>query len=126
MHRYETLYVLHPEIPEAQVRETIDRVRRLIEGMEGQVTESQDWGMRDLAYVIRKQSRGNYILVQYTARPDVVKELERTMKIADEVLRYVSVRVPEPKKSAKRAARRPRPAAGGPGATAPTATELGS
>jgi small subunit ribosomal protein S6 len=109
MHRYETLFVLHPEIPEAQVRETIDRVRRLIEGMGGAVNEVQDWGMRDLAYLIRKQSRGIYVLAQYTARPEVVKELERTMKIADEVLRFISIRVPEAKKIAQRAARRARP-----------------
>ena len=110
MHQYETLFVLHPELPEAQVRETIDRVKRLIEGMDGQVTETQDWGMRDLAYPIRKQPRGTYVLVQYTARPDVVKELERTMKLADEILRFISVRVPEAKKANQRAPRRPRPA----------------
>ncbi len=67
MHRYETLFILHPEIPEAQVRETLDRVRRLIEGMEGQVTEIQDWGIRELAYPIRKQPRGTYVLAQYSA-----------------------------------------------------------
>jgi small subunit ribosomal protein S6 len=109
MHRYETLFVQHPELPEAQVRETIDRVKRLIEGMGGQVTELQDWGMRDLAYPIRKQPRGSYVLIQYTARPDVVKELERTMKLADEVLRFISVRVPDAKKASRRATRRPRP-----------------
>ena len=110
MHRYETLFILHPEIPEAQVRETIDRVRRLIEGMQGQVTEVQDWGIRDLAYPIRKHTRGTYILVQYTARPDVVKEVERNLKLADEVLRYISVRRPEQRKSRRRA-KRPRPTA---------------
>jgi small subunit ribosomal protein S6 len=125
MHRYETLFVLHPEIPEAQVRETIDRVRRLIEGMEGQVGEVQDWGMRDLAYQIRKQSRGIYVLAQYTARPEVVKELERTMKIADEVLRFISVRMPEAKKAAPRAPRRARAAAGAAPA-APATSEAGS
>ena len=109
MHQYETLFVLHPELPEAQVRETIDRVKRLIEGMEGQVSESEDWGMRDLAYPIRKQPRGTYVLVRYTARPAVVKELERMMKLADEVLRFISVRVPEAEKS-RRTTLRPRPA----------------
>jgi len=111
MHRYETLFVLHPELPEAQVRETIDRVKRLIEGMAGQVSETQDWGMRDLAYPIRKQPRGTYVLIEYTARPEVVKELERTMKLADEILRFISVRAPEAKKASQRATRRPRPAA---------------
>ncbi len=110
MHRYETLFVLHPELPEAQVRETIDRVKRLIEGMSGQMGEIQDWGMRDLAYPIRKQPRGTYVLIQYTARPDVVKELERTLKLADEILRFISVRVPVAKNVNPRPTRRPRPA----------------
>jgi len=109
MHRYETLFIVHPEIPEAQVRETVDRIRRLIEGMGGEVTELQDWGMRDLAYPIRKQPRGIYALVQYAARPEVVKELERAMKLSDEILRFVSVRMPETRKTGRRA-QRPRPA----------------
>jgi small subunit ribosomal protein S6 len=111
MHRYETLFILHPEIPEAQVRETLDRVRRLIEGMDGQVHEIQDWGIRDLAYPINKQRRGTYVLVQYSAGPDVVKELERTLKLADEVLRFISVRAPQPRKPSRRGPRRQRVAA---------------
>jgi len=110
MHRYETLFILHPEIPEAQVRETLERVRRLIEGMQGQIAEIQDWGIRDLAYPIRKQPRGTYVLVQYSARPDAVKELERNLKLADEVLRFISVRAPQPRKASRRS-RRPRPTA---------------
>lgn len=94
MQKYETLFILHPDVPEAQVRETIDRTRRLIEGMEGQVAAIQDWGLRELAYQIEKQTRGNYVLAQYEATSDVVNELERTMKLSDEVLRFVSVRLP--------------------------------
>lgn len=99
MHKYETLFVLQPDLPEAQVRETIDRVRRLIEGMKGQVLDIQAWGVRDLAYQIGKHSRGTYVLAQYAAPADVVKELERTFKIADEVLRFISVRLEEGKTS---------------------------
>lgn len=95
MHRYETLFVLLPGLPEAQVRETMDRTRRLIEGMGGKVEEIEDWGTRDLAYLIRNQSQGNYILAVYEAPPEVVVEFERTLKLADEVLRYISLRVPE-------------------------------
>ena len=112
MHRYETLFIVHPEIPEAQVRETIERVRRLIEGMGAQIAELQDWGMRDLAYPIAKQPRGIYVLVQYSARPDVVKELERSMKLSDEILRFISVRMPEKRTTGRRAPRsRPAPTA---------------
>lgn len=93
MPQYETLVVLHPDVPEAQIRETIDRAKRLIEGMGGQSGQVHEWGMRDLAYPIQKQRRGYYIVIEYTAGGDAVKELERTMRIADEVLRFVSVRV---------------------------------
>lgn len=92
MYRYETLLVQHPDLPEAQVRETNDRLRRVVEGMGGEITELNDWGMRELAYPIRKQSRGTYVLIRYRANPEVVRELERTMRISDEVLRFVSVR----------------------------------
>lgn len=97
MKKYETLTVLHPELPEAQVRETIDRAKRLIEEGGGQVQAMQEWGMRELAYPIRKLQRGYYVLAEYTASADVVKELERTLKIADEILRFVSVAVVETK-----------------------------
>jgi len=125
MQRYETLFILHPDLPEAQVRETIDRARKLIEGMDGQVAELQDWGMRELAYPIRKQPRGTYVLIQYASPPEVVKELERTLKLADEILRFISVRMPEPRKVVRRANKRPRPAAA-PESTGTAAAEQGS
>ena len=102
MHKYETLFVLHVDLPDAQVRETIDRARRLVEGMEGEDVEAEEWGARDMAYMIEKQSRGIYVLLRYTSTPEVVRELERTFKLADEVLRFVTVRVPKiPKSKAK-------------------------
>jgi small subunit ribosomal protein S6 len=73
------------------VRETIDRARRLIEEGGGQVHAMQEWGMRELAYPIRKLNRGYYVLAEYNATADVVRELERTLKIADEILRFISV-----------------------------------
>lgn len=93
MRRYETLIVLHPDLPEAQIRETIDRIKRLIEGNGGEWHHGNEWGMRDLAYDIRKLSRGYYVVVEYTAKPDVTRELERTLKIGDEFLRFISVAV---------------------------------
>jgi small subunit ribosomal protein S6 len=119
MHHYETLFIVHSELPEAQVRETVDRIRRLIESMGGEVTELQDWGMRDLAYPIRKQPRGIYVLVQYAARPEVVKELQRAMKLSDEILRFVSVRMPGTRTTG-RSVQRPRAA---PALEEPSATE---
>jgi small subunit ribosomal protein S6 len=108
MRRYETLMVLHPDLPEAQVRETIDRARRLIDGAGGQVQAMQEWGMRDLAYPIRKLTRGYYVLAEYTASAEIVRELERTLKIADEILRFISVAtvIAKPVKRSPRARRK--------------------
>lgn len=91
MAKYETLTVLSPDLPEAQIRETIDRVRRLIEQGGGIVQGIQEWGIRELAYPIRKRTHGYYVLAEYNASADVVFELERTLKIAEEVLRFISV-----------------------------------
>lgn len=91
MRKYETLVVLHPELPEAQIRETIDRAKRLIEELGGHTDQIQEWGIRELAYEIRKLTRGYYVLIEYSASPGVLQELERTLKIADEVLRFISV-----------------------------------
>ena len=105
LHPYETLFVLKADLPEAHVRETIERARRVVESFEGTVRETHEWGVRDLAYPIHKQSRGYYILLEYTSKPEAVWELERTLKIADEVLRFVSVRQetkqPKKKKSSR-------------------------
>src|SRR6202158_4339308 len=98
MQGYETLFILHPDVPEAQVREPTDRARTLSQEMDEQVAELQHWGMRELAYPIRNQPRGTYVLIQYASPPEVVKELERTLKLADEILRFISVRMPEPRK----------------------------
>jgi small subunit ribosomal protein S6 len=110
MQRYETLVVLHPDLPEAQVRETIDRARRLIEEAGGQVLEMQEWGMRELAYPIRKLNRGYYVLAEYTATAEVVRELERTLKIADEILRFISVAAAATKPQERPGKTRPKPA----------------
>lgn len=95
MHLYETLFILHPDVAEAQVQDVLNRTKNLIEGMDGTVETMETWGMRDLAYSIRKQKRGTYVIAVYRARSEVVTELERTMKLGDDFLRFVSVRLPK-------------------------------
>jgi small subunit ribosomal protein S6 len=121
MNRYETLFILHPDLPEAQRKETIERVRRLADGMGVQDFAVEEWGLRDLAYLINKQSRGIYVRIEYTSRPEVVKEIERTMKLADEILRFVSVRLPVTRKEAPAAAPKPSRPAPAPEAETPAA-----
>lgn len=91
---YETLVVVHPE-KGPRVKEFVERYKRIIEGQEGTVSLVDDWGLRDLAYRIEKQSKGYYFLMQYRSTARAVEELERNLKLTDGILRYLTVRAAE-------------------------------
>ena len=90
--RYETMIVLRTDLQEAGVKEQAERVRKLLETHGAIVAGIHEWGLRELAYLIQKERRGYYILVEYTAPAAAVAELERTLKLSDFVLRFVSIR----------------------------------
>ena len=90
--RYETMIVLRTDLQEAGVKEQIERVRKLLETQGAIVGGIHEWGLRELAYAVKKERRGYYLLVEYTAFATAVGELERTLKLSDFVLRFVSIR----------------------------------
>ena len=93
--RYETMIVLRTDLQEAGVKEQAERVRKLLETQGAVVAGVHEWGLRELAYVIQKERRGYYLLVEYTGSAAAVAELERTLKLSDVVLRFVSIRQDE-------------------------------
>lgn len=90
--RYETMIVLRTDLQEAGVKEQIERIRKLLETQGATVSGIHEWGLRELAYQIEKERRGYYILVEYVAPSAAVAELERTLKLSDFVLRFVTIR----------------------------------
>ncbi len=91
---YETLFIVHPERG-GRLKEFIDRFKGIIEGLGGTVSLVDEWGLRDLAYRIHKQTKGYYVLFQYRSEARAVEELERNMKLTDGVMRYLTVRLDE-------------------------------
>jgi small subunit ribosomal protein S6 len=91
---YETLFVVHPERG-TRIKEFVERFKKVIEGQNGTLAQVDEWGMRDLAYRIDKQSKGHYVLLRYNATGRAVEELERNLKLTDGILRYLTVRVQE-------------------------------
>ena len=91
---YETLFVVHPE-KGPRIKEFIERFKKVIEAQEGIMSQVDEWGARDLAYKIEKQSRGYYTLLRYRASGRAVEELERNLKLTDGILRYLTVRYDE-------------------------------
>jgi small subunit ribosomal protein S6 len=90
MRPYETMIVLSPTLG-ADMQPLIERVQEVIRSRGGQIDASHDWGSKKLAHPIRKQSDGHYFLIEYQAEGDAVAEVERTLRITDGVLRYISV-----------------------------------
>jgi small subunit ribosomal protein S6 len=90
MPSYGTLCIFHPELPEARVKELSAWMQKIVEGTNGEVVRADEWGMRDLAHLIKKQRRGYYLRLEYDAPGATVKELERNLRINENVLRFLS------------------------------------
>ena len=93
--KYETMYVLRPDLEEEAIKKNVERFSNLIVEQGGQVEKMDEWGKRKLAYPIEDYREGYYVLMNFTAGPDVPQELERVYKITDEVIRYLIVREDE-------------------------------
>lgn len=99
---YETLYIVHP-VHSGRNQDLCDRFRGVLEGQGATVTHFEEWGMRDLAYPIEKQGKGFYNLIQYQASAGTSEELERLMRLSDEVMRCMTVVLDEDVRSLARA-----------------------
>jgi len=94
MIHYETLYVLHP-VHAARNQELKERFESVLTSQGAEITHFEDWGLRDLAYPIQKQGKGYYNLIQFKASPGATQELERIMRLAEEVMRCLTVALDE-------------------------------
>ena len=92
---YETIYILRPNTPNEGVAEVNTRIKGVIEGMGGKVIKVDNWGKRRLAYEVAKERKGIYLYWLYLAQPGVVEEAERNLRMLDNVIRYLTVKVDE-------------------------------
>jgi small subunit ribosomal protein S6 len=82
------MLILPPEADESVVSGVLDRITRVVSEGGGAVGDIDRWGRRRLAFEIAKQTEGYYVVAEFTADPAVIAELERTLQLADEVLRF--------------------------------------
>jgi small subunit ribosomal protein S6 len=95
MKDYELVMVLTPELEEKGVETFIEKVGRWISDRGGSITKVEKWGRRKLAYPIKHLWEGNYILAQFRVDPLKVKELRDNLKLSQEVIRYLVVKMEE-------------------------------
>ncbi|MEP6753203.1 MAG: 30S ribosomal protein S6 [Candidatus Dormiibacterota bacterium] len=95
MRDYEVLYIVRADLEDDKVQDIVKRVNTLIEKAGGSVERTNVWGKRKLAYEVKHQKEGSYILQDFQIGPDGIPQLEAQLKITEEVLRHLIVRKPE-------------------------------
>ena len=93
MNKYESLFVLAPTLNEEELKASIDKFKGVIENGGGVVDNVDEWGKRRLAYEINKINEGYYVLFNFTASPELPKELDRILRISDNVIRHIVVKL---------------------------------
>jgi small subunit ribosomal protein S6 len=90
---YETIFITHPDLSEEDHAEIERKLRSTIAGLKGDIIQLEDWGTKKLGYEIRKNNRGHYYLLHYLAEPPLVQEVERNLRLNDQVLKFQTVKV---------------------------------
>jgi small subunit ribosomal protein S6 len=129
MRIYEELFIVKPDAPEEEADQFVEQLRTQLTSAGATVDKVEKWGKRRLAYRVDKYREGAYVLLQFTAAPETVKELERRLRVSDIVLKFITVRIDQTlkrldkrkKERDKRAAKR---AANAPAAPAPAQPSL--
>jgi small subunit ribosomal protein S6 len=91
---YEAMYIVDADTPDENLEEVIAKYKKVVTDAGGEVSDVNKWekGRRAFAYEINKKREGMYLLMQFTANPEVPKELDRIFKINDEIMRHLIVR----------------------------------
>lgn len=95
MRDYEVLYIVRADLDDDKVQDAVKRVNTVIERSGGTPERTNLWGKRKLAYEVKHQKEGSYVLQDFQLAPERVPELESALKITEEVLRHLIVRKPE-------------------------------
>ena len=93
MRRYEQIYILHPSLSEDEINNVIENTNQIITDEAGSIISTVKWGMKKLAYPIKKELQGYYVFSDFATTPAAVSEVERKFRIDDSVLKYLSVKL---------------------------------
>ena len=88
MTNYEVLFIIDPTLEDEKKEATIEAVKEII-AADGEVGNVDVWGMRKLAYPIQKKSEGYYVVIEFQGNPSLPKELDRRLRISDNVMRHL-------------------------------------
>ena len=93
---YETVFIARQDLGESQVKEITESSEKVIKDAGGKILKTENWGLRTLAYKINKNRRGHYILIESDTPAPAIHEMERQMRLSEDILRYMSIKLDAP------------------------------
>lgn len=93
MRRYETIFIARPNVSEDDIEAVVSKTTAIIEGDGGTIIRIDKWGLKKLAYLIKKESQGYYVYFDFAGVPASVAEIERIFRIDDRILKYLTVKL---------------------------------
>ena len=93
MNKYESVLIARQDLGASQVNTLVDELKNVISAQGGEVVRVDNWGLKNLAYRIKKNRKGHYVLLNISAPATAVAEYERVMRVNEDIIRYMTVRV---------------------------------
>ena len=93
MNKYETVFILTPVLSDAQMKEAVDKFKKVLTDNQATIVNEEEWGLRKLAYPIQKKTTGFYNLLEFDAAPSVVAKLETAFRRDEKVIRFLTFRL---------------------------------
>ena len=92
---YESVIIIRPELSSSQVDNIISNLDEVLNSQSGEIKKKEYWGLRTLAYKIKKNKKGHYYMINIECNSAAIFELERQMKINEDIIRFLSLKIPE-------------------------------
>lgn len=93
MRNYESLYIIHPDIVGDGLTAVVEKFQTILTDQAAEIYKLDNWGVRKLAYPIKKVERGCYVQVLFSAEPEVIAEYERRLRLDENILRFLTVKI---------------------------------
>lgn len=95
MNRYESVFIAKPTITDEELEAIIEKITTIITADKGTIEKIEKMGIKRLAYEIKKNKEGFYVIIEFTAEPEKIDELERFYRIKDEIIKFLTIRKDE-------------------------------
>ncbi|MBQ2030469.1 MAG: 30S ribosomal protein S6, partial [Bacteroidaceae bacterium] len=93
MNQYETVFILTPVLSDEQMKETVEKFKKILTDNGAEIVNEETWGLKKMAYAIQKKSTGFYCLLEFKAEPSVINTLETAFRRDEKVIRFQTVKL---------------------------------